>query len=212
MAVSRASRKRTFALRRLDLRPTGFNGRQVRRVGRQVQQPGAAASNGLLDARRLMGAQIVHHDDISGHEGGAQHLLDIGTKDLGGSTTADGHHGLQAVDAEGAQHRDIRPVVLGHAADDPLPWESAAIQPGKGQIDARFINKLQAPAIERRQPLAVDCPRLRDVCRVALRRVERLFLRGKPRRCSTRHMVGTLTRTPVAAATPVHSSCRVASG
>jgi hypothetical protein len=138
----------SLAQRRLDLRPTGFDGRQVRRVGRQIEQPGSASGHSLLDSHRLMGAQIIHHDDIPGRQGGAQHVLDIGAKDLRVSGAIDGHHRLEALATESAQHGDIRPIVLGHAAYDPLPLGSAAIQPGQGQIDARFIDKLQAPAIE----------------------------------------------------------------
>jgi hypothetical protein len=49
-------------------------------------------------------------------------------------------------------------------------------------------------------------PRLLDPLRVPLRRRERLFLRSKPKRCITRHVVGTLTRRPIVSATRVHNS------
>jgi hypothetical protein len=111
---------------------------------------------------------MVHHDDIPGRQGGAQHLLDIGAKDLRVSGAVDGHHRLEALDTEGAQRGDSRPVVLAHAAYDPLPLGVAAIQPGQGPINAQFIATCQAPEMERRQPLAVDCTCLLDARRVAL--------------------------------------------
>ena len=61
-------------------------------------------------------------------------------------------------------------------------------------------------------PLLVDRPRLLDARGLACRRGARLLLRGSPRRCSTRHLVGTRTRTPRSAATRGHHSSRVASG
>ena len=113
---------------------------------------------------------------------------------------------------EGTQHRDIRAVVLGHTAHDPLTWGGTPIQARHRNIDTRFIHKLQALEVECRDTLEVDRARLLDPRCVLLASVEGLFLRSKPKRCSTRHIVGTLTRTPVSAATPAQSSCSVASG
>ena len=120
--VERLTRARLgLAQRRFDLRPAGFDGRQVRRVGRQIEQTRPASGQRLLDAHRVMGPQIVHHDNIPRGQRGAQHLLDIGAKDLRVGRAVDGHHRLEALDAQRPQHGHIRAVVLGHAADDPLP-------------------------------------------------------------------------------------------
>jgi hypothetical protein len=58
----------------------------------------------------------------------------------------------------------------------------------------------------------VVLPRLLDPLGVALRGVERFLLRGNPKRCTTRHIVGTLTRMPVVSTARVHNSSKVASG
>ena len=67
---------------------------------------------------------------------------------------------------------------------------------------------LQVLKVERRDQLPIVLPCLLDALRIALRRVERLFLRGQPRRWRTRHIVGTLTRTPVS----VRSSAQLLQG
>jgi hypothetical protein len=46
----------------------------------------------------------------------------------------------------------------------------------------------------------------------ALRHVERFFLRRNPKRRTTRHIVGTLTRLPVVSTARVYNSSKVASG
>ena len=99
-------------------------------------------------------------------------MLDRGAEDLRVRGAVDGHHRLAAVATAGAQQGDGRPVVLGHLAYDPRALGSAAIPPGQGPLDARCIDKLQAPDSERRTRLAVDRPRLLDARRVARRGVE----------------------------------------
>jgi hypothetical protein len=101
---------------------------------------------------------------------------------------------------------------LGHAAHDALAGGGASIEAGQGQVDTRCIDALQAPEVERRDPLAVVLARVLDAWGVARAGVERCFLRGKPRRWSTRHIVATLTRTPRAPATWAQRSSQVISG
>jgi hypothetical protein len=64
----------------------------------------------------------------------------------------------------------------------------------------------------RLEPLPGVRPRLPDARRVSLRGVEGLLWRGQPSRWRTRHIVGTLTRTPVSVAMRVPSSGNVRSG
>jgi hypothetical protein len=62
---------------------------------------------------------------------------------------------VDALDAQGAQDRDILSVVLGDRADDPLTRGGSAIEPGHRQIHPRFIYTRQAPEVERGNPLAI---------------------------------------------------------
>src|SRR5262245_11206052 len=148
---------------------------------------------------------------VSVGERRTQDLLEIGAKHVRIGRAVDGHHRVEALDAQGPQHRHMLAIVLGYAPDDPFPGGSAAIEAGHRQMHARFIHELHAAEVERRALLAVVLARLLDARRVSLAGVERLFLRGKPRRWSTRHIVATLTWIPRSSATRAHSSSKVRS-
>ena len=46
---------------------------EVRTVGRQVEEPRACRFDSAAHVCRLVGRQIVHHDDIAGLEGWNEH-------------------------------------------------------------------------------------------------------------------------------------------
>ena len=107
----------------------------------------------------------------------------------------------------------LAPQFCGTAPDDALPPRGAAEPTRHGQVDTRLVDKFEALEIERlNQRLVVRPRRLDPDPGVALRRVERFVLRGNPKRCTTRHIVGTLTRMPVVSIVRVHNSSKVASG
>jgi hypothetical protein len=179
IALSRASRVRALAVRKavFTVDQRGSIRRQVRRVGRQVQQTSAASGQGLLDPHGFMRSEIVHHDTIARPQWRTQHLLHRSTKGIGVGRPVDGQDRVHAVDAQRSQPGDIRAVVLGYAPDDPLPCGSTAIAARHREVHARFIHALQALAVERCEPLLVDRSRLLDTRGLAFRRVERLFWR-----------------------------------
>jgi hypothetical protein len=80
--------------------------------------------------------------------------------------------------------------------DDPLPSGRPAIQTGHREVDARFIDELEARGVERRDLCLIGRARLLDPVGLALIGMERLFLRGSFRERTMRPMVGTLTRRP----------------
>jgi hypothetical protein len=53
---------------------------EVGRIGRQVEQLCASGFDGLAHAWHLVGAEIVHHDDVAWRERRHEDLLDIGHK------------------------------------------------------------------------------------------------------------------------------------
>ena len=201
-----------FAPRRLHCRPTGFDRRPGRRGGRPIAPTGTAARERLLDANRFVRPQMVHHDASARAQRGAQHLPAIGAQDGRVSRAVDGQHRVQAMAPQGPQPGHTLPVVLGDAAKAPLPGGGAALKARPRQLDARCLHALHAPEVERRAPLAVVLARVLDARGIPRAGVERLFWRGRPRRCRTRHIVGTLTRTPVSAAPPGHNASSVAPG
>ena len=201
-----------FAQRRRDLGPPGREGRHVRRVRRPGQPPSSTPGERLLNPHGVVRPHIVPHHDGARRPWRSQHPLDVGTKDRGVGRPVDGHDRVPAVDAQRSHDGDIRAVGLGYAPDHPLPCGSAAIEARHRAVQARCIHARHAREVERWDPLLVDRPRLLDARGLACRRGARLLLRGSPRRCSTRHLVGPLPRTPRSAATRGHHSSRVASG
>jgi hypothetical protein len=133
-------------------------------------------------------------------------------KDLGIRGPVERHDGLEAVQAEGGDHGQVGPIVLGRGPDDPLATGRAPEPTCHGEVDTRLVDEFAAPELDRLDQCLVVLPRLLDPFGVALRRVERFFLRGNPKRRTTRHMVGTLTWMPVVSTARVHNSSQVASG
>jgi len=61
---------------RLELGECHLDWVEIGRVWRQVAQCCAYGLDRSAHGVRLVGGQIVHHDDVAGPEGGSQHLLD----------------------------------------------------------------------------------------------------------------------------------------
>jgi hypothetical protein len=75
-------------------------------------------------------------------------LLDIGPKDLGIGGPVDRHDRLDALEAQRAQHHQIRAIVLGNGPTDAGPLWGPAIQARHREIDTGFIHTPQPPEIE----------------------------------------------------------------
>src|SRR5664279_1832002 len=70
----------TLAQRRLQLRECHFDRIEVRRVGRQIAHFGADRFDRLAYAVDLVGAQVIHEDDIAFAQRRHEHLLNIAKK------------------------------------------------------------------------------------------------------------------------------------
>jgi hypothetical protein len=114
--------------------------------------------------------------------------------------------------AQCGHYRHIRPIILGHRANNPRSLRSPAVPPGHREIDARLIDELEALGGESGGLLLIGCPCLLDALGASFAGVERLFLRGNLRVMTRRPMVGTLTRKPCWAKSRSHNSASVASG
>jgi hypothetical protein len=159
-----------------------------------------------------MSAQVISYDDVAWAQRWDEDLLRVCVKDLGICGPLDRHDGLEAMQGEGRNHGEVGAIVLWHGPNDPLPTGRAPEPTRHGQVHARFVDKFEALEIERLNQRLVVHPGVLDSLGVALGRVERRFLRGNPKRRTSRHMVGTLTRIPVISAARVHNSSQVASG
>jgi hypothetical protein len=132
-----------------DLRPGLLDGREIRRVRRQVEELGPAPLNSLTNGYDFMSAQVIQHDDLARAQRWAKDVLRVCFKDVGIRGPLDRHDGLDAVQGEGRNHGKVGAIVLWHRPDDALSPRGAAEPPRHGQVDTRLIDKFEAPEIER---------------------------------------------------------------
>ena len=125
-----------------------------------------------MEPNDFVGAQVIHGANIPKTQRRTQHALHIGPEDLGIRRALHCQDRLEALGSQRTQHGHILAIILRHAADDPCPARSAAIQSPHGQIDARFIYELQAACIQRGHKSPVGRPRLLEAGRVTLRSIE----------------------------------------
>ena len=71
-----------FAQQRLELGEELLDGVEIGTIGRQVKQRGTGALDGGAHWLALVGAEIVHDDDVADCQGGDEELLDIGLERL----------------------------------------------------------------------------------------------------------------------------------
>jgi hypothetical protein len=201
--TSRASRVRALAARQKVLI---FD--QAGSIGARA----AALRNDLTDSRHFMRAQVIQHDHSARAQRGAKDLRRIRVNDLSIRGPLHRHDRLKAVQGESRHDGQVGAIVLWHGTADAFPPGCAAEPTRHGQVHARLVDTRAALEIERLYERMVIHPRLLDPGGGVRCRVERLLLRGHPKRRTTRHMIGTLTRMPVMSAARVPNSSQVASG
>jgi hypothetical protein len=151
-----------------DRRSTGLDGRQGRCIRRPVEKTRPTAGQGVLDSNGFVGAQVLHDDHRSRTPRWTPHALPSRAEDRRAGRTGYRHDRLEALDAQGPWDRHSRPLVLGHATDDPPAPGGAARQSAHRQLDARCIPALQPPYLQPSAQGAVVRPRLLEAWRMAL--------------------------------------------
>jgi len=69
-----------------------FDGVEIGRVGRQLQQASPTGFDEFSQAGHFVGWQVAPgHDHVAGHEHGAEHLLQVGSKDHAVDGPVDSH-------------------------------------------------------------------------------------------------------------------------
>ena len=112
----------------LDLGEGLFDRVEVGRVGRQVPEPGADGADHLPDGGRLVGAEIVHDDDVTGFEHGHELLLDIGPEALAVDRSIEDARRRQPVAAQGTEESQRAPVAMRGKAAQAFAFRSPAAQ------------------------------------------------------------------------------------
>jgi len=193
---------------RLQLGKSLFDGRQVRRVGRQKQQATATSLNGLLDTRSQMNREIIQDHDLPWAQAGCQDLFDVDLK-RGAISCAIQHkrwpHAGQR--QRGNQGHDGS-VIARHFADGTLSSGGIGIQRGHGDMGTGLVDKDQILAQQVSGLLAPGGPFgfLLLACSYGL------FFRVQPRACLARVILAGLTLRPCAACHSWQCCSRLASG
>src|SRR6266699_2956536 len=185
-----------------------FNGRKIRRVGRQKQQATAASFNGLLDTRSQVDREMIQNDDLPRAQAGGQDLLHVDLKsgtisssiqDKGRPHASKRHRGDEGHDGS---------IIAGHLADCALPSWGIGIQGGHSDVGTGLVDKDQ---ILTGQVCGLFTPSdsfgfLLLACSYGL------FFRVQPRACLARVMLAGLTLMPWVASHIWQCCSRVASG
>ena len=143
---------------RLELGERHLDGVQIRAVGRQVEELGAAPRDSLADAGDPVGWQVVEHDNIAAFEGRAEDLMDVDPEGISihwpvehpwrghaaEAQSGDECHGLPVTERDSivAALSDRRPAIeAGHLGVDPgLVEEDEALR-----VDERLCRLPQRP-------------------------------------------------------------------
>ena len=139
---------------------------EVGAIGRQEDESGARGADGPSDSVALVGAEIVHDDNVAGLERWHQHLLDIGTEALAVDRAVDdagrsdpvvpecseeGHGPPMAVrdlspewdapspPAMGAGHVGLRPGLIDEDETGRIDFRLVPSPPGAAACDVRTI-------------------------------------------------------------------------
>jgi hypothetical protein len=175
-------------------RPSRFDRIVVGRVRRQVDDANAARGAGGRNARIVMGAKVVHDDDVAAAELGQQ--LGLHPRDeavlVRGREHAREHD--PAGQADRAEQREVLAPVHGNSVDEFLAALHPSVAPAHRHVHPRLVEEHQA--VSRHAPDAVqERSTLDDDVRPqTLQWPSALFFTTYPCRRSARLMLETCTR------------------
>lgn len=123
-----------------ELSPATFDGIEVGRIGWQVGEPGTGGLDQPAYPLDFVSRQIVHDYHLARPELRAQHLFQIGEKDIAISRGFDGHGRHPTTQADGAQHGE-GPPVTGRALRNALATQPAPIAAGHFRGDPALVQE-----------------------------------------------------------------------
>jgi hypothetical protein len=134
---------------RVDLRPTRLDGRQIRHGGRPRAPPDTMPGPHGRKAPRLMPAPVGQPDEGPWTPRRPQPMRNLRATHRRVHGPGHRQHGWPPVGTPAAPPRHLRPLVLRHGADDPLPLRGTSVPAGQGQIDAGGVAQLPPAAVAR---------------------------------------------------------------
>jgi hypothetical protein len=148
---------------------------EIRRVGRQVPEPGACGADHLPDGGRLVGTEIVHDDDVARLEHGHELLLDIGSEALAVDRPVEDARCSQPIAAQRAKEGQRAPMTMRSQAAQALALRPPASQRRHVGLDPGLVDEDQPPRIETGLPGSPALSSPRDVGAGLLKSEQRFF-------------------------------------
>jgi hypothetical protein len=145
------------------------------REGWQVKQSGSGGFDRLADPGDLVGAEIVHDDEVTPSQRRNQHLFDIGEEQLAIDRSVEHAGGGQAILSQTGYEGGGLPVPMGYCINQPVAHRSPAIEPDHVGLGPGFIDEDQPIRVQLRLVLAPFRPGLGNVRSILLGGPERLF-------------------------------------
>jgi hypothetical protein len=144
----------SFSEQSLELAKGLFNGVEIWRVLREVEQFRSDGFDSFGDTGDLVDAGIVHDDDVTGLKSWHQTLFDIGQEHLSVHRSIDHEGGDHSIVAQSCDKGHGLPMSVRHATDQSFAARAAA--PGSHHVgaDAGLIEKHQRSRIQ--QALSSD--------------------------------------------------------
>jgi hypothetical protein len=148
---------------------------EIRRIGWQQQEVGAAGLDQGADGEAFMCRQIVHHDDVAGIEGRRQHLFDIGAESGGIHRPVECHRCSQGGAAQCGGEGRGQPMTVGDRGAAALTTFGAAVKPRHLGRGAGLVDEDQLVGIKLWGELTPSLARRRNVGSILLGRMRAFF-------------------------------------
>ena len=159
----------------LELREAELDGIEVRAIGWQVPEGGPGSLDGALDARDLVGPEIVGNDDVAGLQGRHQDLVDVGAEALAIDRAVEDPRCGQPRDPQRGEKRAGLPAPAGGVVVDARAARCPAVPPKQIGGDAGFVQKHEVGDIPGRRRRVPRDPRGRDVRPIVFGRADLFF-------------------------------------
>lgn len=170
----------SFAEQGLELGEELLDWIEIGTVGRQVEECCAGPFDGGAHRATLVGAEIVHDDDVAGHQGRDKELLDVGLERQPVDRAVDHAGSSDGVAAQGGQEGAGLPMAVRHGADRSLAERRTTIGPCHVGLDPGLVDEDQAMRVQSRLVLAPRRARSGDIRAILLGGMECLFLSVSP--------------------------------
>ena len=184
---------------------------EVGRILRQEEAPRAAGANGFGDRRALVGAQIVHDNDVAWFQGRRQNLLDIGEETLAVDRPIEHEGRRNLVASQRGEEGHGFPMPMRRLGDQRRSAFVPAVRARHIGLGPGLVDEDKAFWIEPRLNFLPQGATTRDIRAILLGGEQRFFLKLIFSRRRNRHKVSQETTMPRARSSK-SSACKVRSG